>query len=132
LESGWTSHSVFKIPITIGREGFNVLDTCVERFYWVAPRSKVDRLGWSSNTTSTLCQGSKLDFARHHVTPYLPFSKKVVDFGGDFRQCPLVVSRDFRAVIVFATLSLSVLSHQVCVLTFTKNMRLNANPLSRP
>jgi hypothetical protein len=32
LEGGWTSHSVFKIPIAIGRE-LNVLDTWVERFY---------------------------------------------------------------------------------------------------
>jgi hypothetical protein len=31
LEGGQTSHSVFKIPITLGKDS-NVLNTCVERF----------------------------------------------------------------------------------------------------
>jgi hypothetical protein len=64
--------------------------------------------------------------------PNLLFGDKVVVFRGDFRQCSLVVSRGFRVAIVFAALSRSVLWRQVCVLTFTKNMRLRVDPLSRP
>jgi hypothetical protein len=56
----------------------------------------------------------------------------VVVFGGDFQQCPLVVSKGSWAAIVFATLSRSVLWREVHVLTLTKNMRLRADPLSRP
>ncbi len=56
----------------------------------------------------------------------------MVVFEGDFRQCSPMVSRGFRAVIVSAALSCSVLWHQVHVLTLTKNMRLCANPLSMP
>jgi ATP-dependent DNA helicase PIF1 len=41
--------------------------------------------------------------------PDSPFGGKVVVFGGDFRQCVPMVSRGFRAAIVFATLSHSIL-----------------------
>jgi hypothetical protein len=64
--------------------------------------------------------------------PNLPFSGKLVVFGGDFRQCPPMVSKGSRAAIVYAALSCLVLWHQVRVLTLTKNMRLRTNPLSRP
>jgi hypothetical protein len=43
-----------------------------------------------------------------------------------------VVSKGFQAVIVFAAFSRSVLWREVCVLTLTENMRLRADPLSRP
>jgi hypothetical protein len=43
-----------------------------------------------------------------------------------------MVSRGFRATIVFAALSRSVLWREVHVLTFMKNMRLHADPPSKP
>jgi len=61
-----------------------------------------------------------------------PFGGKVVVFGGDFRQCPPVVSRGSRVAIVSTALSRSVLWSQVHILTLTKNMRLRANPFSKP
>jgi hypothetical protein len=61
-----------------------------------------------------------------------PFGGKVVVFGGDFRQCPLVVSKGSRAAIVSAALSRSILWHEMRVLTLTENMRLRANPLAKP
>jgi hypothetical protein len=64
--------------------------------------------------------------------PDSPFGGKVVVFGGDFRQCPPMVSRGSRATIVFAALLHSVLWLQVRILTLTENMRLRANPLSKP
>jgi ATP-dependent DNA helicase PIF1 len=64
--------------------------------------------------------------------PDLPFGSKVVVFGGDFQQCAPVVSKGSRAAIVFATLSRSVLWRQVRILTLTENMKLRANPLSKP
>jgi hypothetical protein len=64
--------------------------------------------------------------------PYSPFGGKVVVFGGDFRQCPPVVSRGSRAAIVSTALSRSVLWRQVCVLILTENMRLHTDPLSKP
>ncbi len=53
-------------------------------------------------------------------------------FTGDFWQCPPVVSRGSRAIIVSAAFLHSILWHQVHVLTLTKNMKLCVNPLSKP
>jgi hypothetical protein len=64
--------------------------------------------------------------------PYSPFGSKVVVFGGDFRQCPPVVSKGSQVAIVSAALSRSILWRQVRILTLTKTMRLRANPLSKP
>jgi hypothetical protein len=64
--------------------------------------------------------------------PDSSFGGKMVVFGGDFRQCPPVVSRGSRAAIVFAALSRSVLWHEVRVLTLTENMRLRVDPLAKP
>jgi len=64
--------------------------------------------------------------------PDLPFGGKVVVFGGDFQQCTLVVSKGSWAAIVSAAISRSVLWRQVRILILTENMRLRANPLSKP
>jgi hypothetical protein len=64
--------------------------------------------------------------------PNSPFGGKVVVFRGDFRQCPQMVSRGFWATIVSTALSCSVLWCEVRVLTLMENMRLRADPLSRP
>ncbi len=64
--------------------------------------------------------------------PNLPFGGKVVVFGGDFRQCLPVVSKGSQATIISAALSRSILWRGMCVLILTKNMKLRANPLSRP
>jgi len=61
-----------------------------------------------------------------------PFGNKVVVFGGDFRQCPPVVTRGFPIAIVSTALSRLVLWRQVRILTLTENMRLRTNPLSKP
>jgi hypothetical protein len=63
--------------------------------------------------------------------PDLPFGGKVVVFGGDFLQRPLVVSRGFRAIIVSAALSRSVLWCEVRVLTLMENMKLRADSLAK-
>jgi hypothetical protein len=64
--------------------------------------------------------------------PDSPFGGKVVVFGGDFRQCPPVVSKGSRATIVSAALSRSILWRKIRVLILRKNMRLRADPLSKP
>jgi hypothetical protein len=99
LEGGRTSHLVFKIPITIGRDSmcsipghsdFIELFQEAKLIVWdEAPAQHrhcanvVDRILW--------------DIMQH---PNLPFGGKVVVFVGDFRQCLPVVSRGSRAVIV--------------------------------
>ncbi len=52
--------------------------------------------------------------------------------GGDFQQCPPVVSKGSRAAIDFAALLRSILWCKVRVLILTENMRLRADPLSKP
>jgi hypothetical protein len=64
--------------------------------------------------------------------PNSPFGNKVVIFEGDFWQCPPMVSRGSWAAIISASFLRSVLWRQVHVLTFMENMRLHANPFSRP
>ncbi len=56
----------------------------------------------------------------------------MVVFGGDFLQCPPLVSRGCQAIIVSAALSRLVLWCQLRILTFTKHMRLHTDRLSRP
>ncbi len=52
--------------------------------------------------------------------PDSPFGGKVVVLGGDFRQCPPMVTRGSWAAIDSVALSRSVLWHQVRILTLTK------------
>jgi hypothetical protein len=47
----------------------NVFNTYVEWFCWVVSRSKIDRLGYGSSTTLTLCWSGRSNFARHHAVP---------------------------------------------------------------
>ncbi len=53
-------------------------------------------------------------------------------FGGDFRQCPPMVSKGSRAAIVYVALLYSVLWCQVHILILTENMRLRVDTFSKP
>ncbi len=80
------------------------------------------------HSSPTLCAeggefGPLLEVVWLHIHPL---------FGGDFQQCPPVVSRGSWAVVVFAALLCSVLWHQMRVLTLMENMKLRTNPLSMP
>ncbi len=131
LEGGRTSHSVFKIPIAIGRDSmcsipmqsdFAELFRKAKLIVW--DEAPAQHRHCAEAVDRTLC-----DIMQR---PYSPFGGKVVVFGGDFRQCPLVVSKGSRAAIVSAALSRSILWHEMRVLTLTENMRLRANPLAKP
>ena len=60
----------------------------------------------------------------------LPFGGKLVVLGGDFRQILLVMVGGSKSDIVFASIKSSYLWQYCCVLTLTKNMRLQSNPSS--
>jgi len=131
LEGGQTAHSVFKIPIALGRDSMCSIPVQSDsaELFWEAKlivwdEAPAQHRHYAEAVDRTLC-----DIMRR---PDLPFGGKVVVFGGDFRQCAPVVSRGFRASIVSAAFSRSVLWRQVRVLTLTENMRLRANPLSKP
>jgi len=131
LEGGRTAHSVFKIPIALGRDSMCsilVQSTSAELL------REAKLIVWDEAPAQHRHCAEAIDRTLRDIMRRLdsPFGGKVVVFGGDFRQCPLVVTRGSRAVIVSAALSHSILWRQVRILTLTENMKLRANPLSKP
>ena len=57
----------------------------------------------------------------------VPFGRKVVVFGGDFRQILPIIPRGSRSDIVHATINASYLWDYCTVLKLTKNMCLHSN-----
>jgi hypothetical protein len=131
LGGGRTAHSVFKIPIALGRDSMCSIPMQSD-FAKLLQEAKL--IVWDEAPAQHRHCAEVVDRNLRDIMWRLdsPFGGKVVIFGGDFRQCPPVVSRGSQAAIVSATLSHSVLWHQVRILTLTKNMRLRANPLSKP
>ncbi|KAH9547929.1 hypothetical protein CY35_11G060800 [Sphagnum magellanicum] len=131
LEGGRTAHSVFKIPIALGRDSMCSIPLQSDSAELLR---EAKLIVWDKAPTQHRHYAEAIDRTLRNIMrrPYSPFGGKVVVFGGDFRQCALVVSRGSREVTVSAALSRLVLWHQVRILTLTKNMRLRANPLSKP
>jgi len=131
LEGGRTAHSVFKIPIALGRDlmcSIPVQSDSAE-LLWEAKLIVWDEALAQHRHCVEAVDRTLRDIMRH---PYSPFGGKVVVFGGDFRQCPPMVTRGSLTTIVSAALSRLVLWRQVRILTLTENMRLHTNPLSKP
>jgi hypothetical protein len=131
LEGGRTSHSVFKIPIALARDSMcsilvqnDSAEVLREAKLIVWDEAPSQHRHCAEAIDRTLC-----DIMQR---PYSPFGGKVVVFGGDFQQCAPVVSKGSQATIISAALSHLVLWRQVRVLTLTENMRLRADPFSRP
>jgi hypothetical protein len=127
LEGGQTSHLVFKIPITIGRDSMCLIlmqSDSVE-LLWEAKLIVWDEVLAQHRHYAKVVDQTLRDIMQR---PDSPFGNKVVVFGGDFRQCPPMVSKGSRATIVSSAFSRSVLWRQMHILTLTENMRLRANP----
>ncbi len=127
LEGGQTSHLVFKIPITIGRDSMCLIlmqSDSVE-LLWEAKLIVWDEVPAQHRHYAKVVDQTLRDIMQR---PDSPFGNKVVVFRGDFRQCPPMVSKGSRAAIVSSAFSRSVLWRQMHVLTLTENMRLRANP----
>jgi len=131
LEGGRTAHSVFKIPIDLGRDSMCSIPVQSDSAELLR---EAKLIVWDEAPAQHRHCAEAIDRTLRDIMqrPDSPFGGKVVVFGGDFRQCAPVVSSGSRAAIVSATLSCSVFWCQVCILTLTKNMRLRANPLSKP
>jgi hypothetical protein len=131
LEGGRTAHSVFKIPIALGRDSMCSIPVQSDSAELLREAKLIvwDEVPAQHRHCAEAVDRTLRDIMRH---PDSPFGSKVVVFGGDFRQCAPVVSKGSRAAIVFAALSRLVFWRQVHILTLTKNMRLRANPLSKP
>jgi hypothetical protein len=131
LEGGQTSHSVFKIPITLGRDSMCSIPVQSDSAE-VLREAKL--IVWDEALAQHRHCAEAVDQTLRDIMqrPDSPFGGKVVVFGGDFRQCPPLVSKGSRAAIVSAALSRSVLWHKMRVLILMENMRLRADPLSKP
>jgi hypothetical protein len=131
LEGGRTSHSIFKIPIAIGRDSMCLI--LVQSDYAKLLR-EAKLIIWDEALAQHRHYDEAVDWTLHNIMqrPDLPFGGKMVVFKGDFQQCPLVVSRGSRATIVSAALSRSVLWREVHVLTLTENMKLHVDPFAKP
>jgi len=118
LEGGRTTHSVFKIPIALGKDSMCSIPVQSDsaELLW-----ETKLIIWDEAPAQHQHYAEAVDRTLRDIMqcPDSPFGGKMVVFGGDFRQCPPVVSRGFQATIVFTALSRSVLWRQVRILTLT-------------
>jgi len=108
LEGGRTAHSIFKIPIALGRDSMCSIpmqSDSTELF------REAKLIVWDEAPTQHQHCAEVIDRTLRDIMrrPDSPFGGKVVVFGGDFRQCPPVVSRGFQVAIISAALSHSIL-----------------------
>jgi hypothetical protein len=131
LDGGRTSHSAFRIPIDVDRDS---ICSIIANF----DTTKVIRVArfivWDEAPAQHRHCAEAVDCTFRDILqcPNVPFGGKVVVFGGDFRQCPPVVARGSRPTIVATSLKRSVLWRNVRILKLMENMRLRADPNSRP
>jgi len=108
LEGGQIAHSIFKIPIALGKDSMCLIPVQSDS---VELLREAKSIIWDEAPTQHRHCAEAVDRTLRDIMwhPNLPFGGKVVVFGGDFQQCPPVVSRGSRAAIVSAALSRSVL-----------------------
>jgi hypothetical protein len=101
LEGGRTAHSVFKIPIDLGRDSMCSIPVQSDSAELLREAKLIvwDEAPAQHRHCAEAVDRTLRDIMRR---PDSPFGGKVVVFGGDFRQCALVVSSGSRTAIVFA------------------------------
>uniref|UniRef100_A0A0R0JA50 ATP-dependent DNA helicase n=1 Tax=Glycine max TaxID=3847 RepID=A0A0R0JA50_SOYBN len=129
LSGGRTVHSKFVIPVPA-----TASSTCnIHQGSDLAKLLKVTKLIiWDeAPVCNKFCfealDKSLKDIIRDTNSNHLPFSGKVVVFGGDFHHILSVVPKGSRFDIVHATINSSYLWNHCQVLRLTKNMRLQNN-----
>jgi hypothetical protein len=123
LQGGRTSHSAFKIPINVHRDSLCNVNTSSDTAELIRAAKLIV---WDEAPAQHRHCAKAVNRTFRNVLQHAesPFGGKVIVFGGNFRQCPLVVARGSRPAIVGAALKRSVLWRHVEVLALTENMRL--------
>ena len=127
MPGGRTTHSYFKIPLTIDNGAF-----CT--FTKQSGTAKLLRttflIIWDEVTMMKRQGVEALDNSLRDIMdrPNLPFRGKTVVFGGDFRQVLPVVRRGSRAQVVGASLRMSYLWNSMRHLKLVRNMRAKSDP----
>ncbi len=131
LQGGRTSHSAFKIPIDVHRDSLCNVNANSDTAELIQAAKLIV---WDEAPAQHRHCVEAIDRTFRYVLQQAesPFGRKVIVFGGDFRQCPPMVARGSRPAIVGAALKRSVLWRHVQVLALTENMRLRDDPASRP
>ncbi|KAH9576597.1 hypothetical protein CY35_01G170700 [Sphagnum magellanicum] len=131
LQGGRTSHSAFKIPIDVHRDSLCNVNANSDTAELIQAAKLIV---WDEAPAQHRHCAEVVDRTFRYVLQQAesPFGRKVIVFGGNFRQCPPVVARGSRPAIVGAALKRSVLWRHVQVLALTENMRLRDDPASRP
>lgn len=128
LPGGRTAHSKFKIPVpTLENSMCNI-----EGVSELAQLLKLTKLIiWGEAPMAHKFCFEALDRTLKDILNNdKNFGGKVIVFGGDFRQILPVVPRADRSDIVNASINSSYIWDSCEVLTLTKNMRLQQNPMS--
>lgn len=128
LPGGRTSHSKFKIPVpTLENSMCNI-----EGVSELAQLLKLTKLIiWDEAPMAHKFCFEALDRTLKDILNNdKNFGGKVIVFGGDFRQILPIVPRADRSDIVNASINSSYIWDSCEVLTLTKNMRLQQNPMS--
>lgn len=128
LPGGRTTHSKFKIPVPALENSMCNIEGVSE----LAQLLKLTKLIiWDEVPMAHKFCFEALDRTlRDILSNDQIFGGKVIVFGGDFRQILPVIPRGNRSDIVHASINSSYIWDSCEVLTLTKNMRLQQNPMS--
>ena len=128
LPGGRTTHSKFKIPVPALENSMCNIEG-VSELAQLLKLTKV--IIWDEAPMAHKFCFEALDRTlRDILSNDQIFGGKVIVFGGDFRQILPVIPRGNRSDIVHASINSSYIWDSCEVLTLTKNMRLQQNPMS--
>jgi ATP-dependent DNA helicase PIF1 len=122
LLGGRTTHSRFKIPLTIDD---GAVCSFTKQSGTTKLLQKASLIIWDEASMTKRQAIEALDNNMRDIMgqPRLPFGGKTVVFGGDFRQVLPIVRKGSRAQIVAASLRSSYLWESMCHLKLVRNMR---------
>jgi ATP-dependent DNA helicase PIF1 len=122
LLGGRTTHSRFKIPLTIDD---GAVCSFTKQSGTTKLLQKASLIIWDEASMTKRQAIEALDNNMRDIMgqPGLPFGGKTVVFGGDFRQVLPIVRKGSRAQIVASSLRSSYLWESMCHLKLVRNMR---------
>jgi hypothetical protein len=127
MPGGRTTHSRFKIPLTIDD---GVVCSFTKQSGTAELLRKSSLIIWDEASMTKRQAVEALDNSMRDIIgrPGLPFGGKTIVFGGDFRQVLSVIRKGSRAQVVASLLRMSYLWESMSHLKLVSNMRAKNDP----
>ncbi|AQK52684.1 hypothetical protein ZEAMMB73_Zm00001d050541 [Zea mays] len=127
MPGGRTTHSRFKIPLTIDN---GAVCSFMKQSGTAELLRKASLIIWDEASMTKRQAVEALDNSMRDIMgrPALPFGGKTIVFGGDFRQVLPVVRKGSRAQVVASSLRMSYLWESMSHLKLVSNMRAKNDP----